>query len=108
RRRTSTDVAAPASAPQTDAVLQSARAGEPDRYLAALLAPAAARAHLLALAAFSSELGRVASAVTREPLMGEIRLQWWRDALEPGASGEPTGNPVADAVRTAVTAHDLR
>ena len=64
-----------------DAVAASARSGEPDRYLAALLAPPDARPHLLALAAFSSELARVPSLVTREPAMGEIRLQWWRDAL---------------------------
>ena len=69
-----------------DAVAASARAGEPDRYLAALLAPPSARHHLLALAAFSSELARVPSVVTREPMMGEIRLQWWRDALEPAGS----------------------
>ena len=64
-----------------DPVIASARSGEPDRYLAALLAPPAARADLLALAAFASELARVPSLVTREPTMGEIRLQWWRDAL---------------------------
>ncbi len=99
---------APAGAPGAgDVVIQSARSGEPDRYLAALLAPAAARPHLVALAAFSSELGRVASAVTREPLMGEIRLQWWRDALSPAGPGALSGNPVADAVRAAALACDL-
>ena len=85
----------------SDAVAASARSGEPDRYLAALLAPPAARAHLLALAAFSSELARVPLAVTREPAMGEIRLQWWRDALEAPHAGTLTGNPIADAVRDA-------
>jgi phytoene synthase len=101
-------VVASPSASQADAVIQSARAGEPDRYLAALLAPAAVRPYLVALAAFSSELGRVASAVTREPLMGEIRLQWWREALAPAEPGALSGNPVADAVRVAVAAGDLR
>jgi phytoene synthase len=85
----------------SDAIAASARSGEPDRYLAALLAPPAARAHLLALAAFSSELARVPLAVTREPAMGEIRLQWWRDALEAPHSATRTGNPIADAVRDA-------
>ena len=64
-----------------ETVAASARAGEPDRYLAALLAPPSARDGLLALAAFSAELGRIGHLVTREPMMGEIRLQWWRDAL---------------------------
>lgn len=88
-----------------DAVVRSARAGEPDRYLAALLAPASSRPHLLALAAFSSELARIAAAVTREPTMGEIRLQWWRDALQPDAGR--TGNPVADVLCEAVAQANL-
>ena len=86
-------------------ILQSARAGEPDRYLAALLAPPPARLHLLALAAFSSELANVSAAVTREPVMGEIRLQWWRDSLAPGVA--PTGNPIADALRAAIAEASL-
>lgn len=90
-----------------DAVIASARAGEPDRYLAALLAPSPARAHLLALAAFSSELARVPLLVTREPAMGQIRLQWWRDALAAPLSPAHTGNPVADAVRAAARHCDV-
>ena len=104
RRRISTDVNGGGTA---ETVAASARAGEPDRYLAALLAPPAAREGLLALAAFSAELGRIGHLVTREPMMGEIRLQWWRDALQPGEAGMRTGNPVADALREAVTRHDL-
>jgi len=102
-------VAEPAASPTApaDAVIAAARAGEPDRYLAALLAPPSARAGLLALAAFASEVGRVPFLVTREPAMGEIRLQWWRDAL--ASSDEParTGNRVADALRDAVVHHNL-
>lgn len=85
----------------------SAKAGEPDRYLAALLAPPSARDGLLALAAFSAELGRVGQLVTREPMMGEIRLQWWRDALQPAGAGMLTGSPIADALRGAVARHHL-
>lgn len=83
-------------------VAQSARAGEPDRHLSALLAPPAVRPHLLALAAFASELSHVSTAVTREPAMGEIRLQWWRDALVSSPDNVRTGHPVADAMRAAV------
>jgi phytoene synthase len=93
-----------ADGPSSDAVAASARSGEPDRYLAALLAPPSARAPLLALAAFSSELARVPQVVTREPAMGEIRLQWWRDVLAAPDNSVRTGNPIADAVRDA--AHD--
>jgi phytoene synthase len=89
-----------------EAVKEAARSGEPDRYLAALLAPPPARPGLLALAAFSAELARIPRLVTREPHMGEIRLQWWRDSLEMPAAIR-TGNPIADALREAVEAHAL-
>src|SRR5262245_27000613 len=89
-----------------DAVVASARAGEPDRYLAALLAPPRARAGLLALAAFASEIARVPYVADSEPGIGEIRLQWWRDALR-GDERAETGHPIADAVRAAARRHAL-
>ena len=46
---------------------------------------AAARA-LWALYAFNAEIARVRERI-REPLPGEIRLQWWRDALDGAAPG---------------------
>ena len=73
-----------------------ARAADPDRTLAALFAPRAARDDLFALFAFNAELARIADQVT-EPGLGAIRLQWWRDAIESAARGEATGQPVADA-----------
>ncbi|MFM9846794.1 MAG: phytoene/squalene synthase family protein [Hyphomicrobiaceae bacterium] len=90
----------------TDAVREAARRGEPDRYLAALLAPKSVRGDLAALAAFSAELARIAQIV-REPMVGEIRLQWWRDALETIARGESTAHPVADALAGAMRRHHL-
>ena len=98
-------MAGSASGAAREVIVASARQGEPDRYLAALLAPLPARAGLLALAAFLSELQRVAWAV-REPAMGMIRLQWWRDALQQ-PEGTRTGSPIADAVRKAARAHAL-
>jgi phytoene synthase len=74
--------------------------------LAALLAPAAEREPLLALAAFAAELARIPHRAVREPFMGEIRLQWWRDALALPA-GESAGSGVADAVRAAARRYDL-
>lgn len=89
-------------------VLELAKAGEPERYLAATLTPERHRAALIALAAFSADLRRIPNLV-KEPLMGEIRLQWWRDAIERYAGDEaPTGHPVADALRIAVRQFDLR
>lgn len=83
-----------------------AREQDPDRYLAALFAPPHARDAHLALVAFNAELAHIADEVT-EPTLGEIRLQWWRDAMQVAAAGEATGNPVADAIGAALLAHDL-
>ncbi len=73
------------------------RATDKDRYLAGLFAPVATRRHLYALYAFASEVARVREAA-REPLPGEIRLQWWRDALAGDGRGEVLANPVAAAI----------
>jgi phytoene synthase len=73
------------------------RAADKDRFLAGLFAPAAARRHLYALYAFAAEIARVRGAA-REPLPGEIRLQWWRDALAGEARGDVAANPVAAAL----------
>lgn len=68
-----------------------------DRYWSALYAPEPVQSHLLTLYAFNIELSRIAEQV-REPMFGEVRLQWWRDALDLSRSGERTGHPVADAL----------
>jgi 15-cis-phytoene synthase len=73
------------------------RAADKDRFLAALFAPAGLRRHLHALYAFNSEISRVRDAA-REALPGEIRLQWWRDALAGQARGEASANPIAAAL----------
>jgi 15-cis-phytoene synthase len=68
-----------------------------DRYLASLFAPAASRPHLFALYAFSFEVSRVREVVS-EPLPGEVRLQWWRDALSVLSQGSAQSNPVSMAL----------
>ena len=52
-----------------------------DRWLAAQFAPAEARGRLVALYAFHQEIARVGELVS-EPMLGEIRLAWWREALD--------------------------
>jgi len=90
------------NAPTREAAVRTiARDGDPDRYLSALFAPAAARDHLLALYAFNVELARVGELV-HEPQLGEIRLQWWRDVLACTCDGEVAGHPVADTLAIAV------
>jgi phytoene synthase len=73
------------------------REGDPDRFFAALFAPADKRPHLHALYAFSLEIARIRDSVS-EALPGEIRLQWWRDALQGEARGDVMANPVAAAL----------
>lgn len=87
-------------------VVESARAHARDYYLSALLAPRKVRDDLLVLAAFEGELNRIPQSVS-EPLLGEIRLQWWRDWIEAIEPGVCSGNPVADAFGDVVLRHDL-
>lgn len=72
-----------------------------DRYLASLFAPADKRDALTALAAFDVEIARVRAAA-REPMPGEIRLQWWREALSGARDSETAAHPVAAALRAAL------
>ena len=88
------------------ALREAAIAREPDRYFAATLAPRAVRADLIALAAFAAELANIPAQV-REPLAGEIRLQWWRDALGEAGAETASGHPVAAAMRTTIARHRL-
>jgi len=77
-----------------------------DRWLAGLFAPSGARPHLYALTAFSHEVGRLRDIV-REPLAGEMRLQWWRDALTGAGRGEAAGHPVAAALSDTIERFNL-
>ena len=61
--------------------LRELRAADYERFLAIQLASAAKRPALYALTALNTELARIAETVS-EPLLGHIRLAWWREALE--------------------------
>jgi phytoene synthase len=77
------------------------RTADKDRYLATLFAPADRRDALLALYAFAHEIATVRDRA-REPMPGEIRLQWWRDVLGGERGGEASANPVAAALMETV------
>lgn len=68
-----------------------------ERFLSALFAPAGKRPHLFALYAFDLEIAHVPNAV-REPMAGEIRFQWWREAIAGERVEEAKANPVAAAL----------
>jgi phytoene synthase len=82
------------------------RTADIDRFLASLFAPAGLRRHLFALYAFNAEIARVREVV-RTPMVGEIRLQWWRDALLGERHGEVRANPVADALIDTIASYRL-
>ena len=82
------------------------RAADKDRFLATLFAPAEHRRALFALYAFNIEVSRVREVV-REPLAGEIRLQWWREVLGGEGRGEVAANPVAAALTAAMARYAL-
>src|ERR1700760_589794 len=73
---------------------QTVRAADPDRYFASLFAPAPQRPYLHALFAFNHEVAHVAESV-REPMLGAIRLEWWRETAEGAAKGAPRNHDVA-------------
>ena len=76
---------------------QLVRAADKDRFLTTLFAPADKRGALHALYAFNLEIARVREAI-REPMAGEIRLQWWREVLSGEHAGEAAANPVVAAL----------
>lgn len=79
------------------ASLNEVRLHDHDRFLTLLFAPIPQRLSLIALYAFNLEIARVAETVT-EPMMGHIRLQWWRETLERLPEGETRGHAVAVAL----------
>ncbi|MCF6443509.1 squalene/phytoene synthase family protein [Nereida sp. MMG024] len=71
--------------------------GDADRFAAVMAAPVAVRRVLFPLFAFNVEVSR-APWVTKEPMIAEMRLQWWRDALEEIAKGTARRHDVVDAL----------
>lgn len=82
------------------------RAADRDRFLATLFAPPGRRGALFALYAFNLEIARVREVV-REPVSGEIRLQWWTDLLCGAGRGEAESHPVASALLATVARYGL-
>src|SRR5437763_1569284 len=82
------------------------RKSDYDRYAAAVFARKSLRSHLYALYAFNYEVAKTAETVS-EPLAGQIRLQWWRDALGELRAGKRREHPVVLALAEVLSAHDL-
>jgi 15-cis-phytoene synthase len=92
---------------ENEAAANLVRTRDRERYWSTLFAPASKRCGLLALYAYNAELAHIAFSVS-EPMAGQIRLQWWRDAVQlPPPPGAKTGNLVADALIAAIAGNDL-
>lgn len=94
----------PAPALTTDArsrLLGELREADIDRYLSLLLMPESARDDLLVLFLFNAEIAAIRDKV-REPLPGEVRLQWWREVLSGERDGEAQAHPVASVLRDVI------
>lgn len=80
------------------------RRHDPDRFLTALFAPSDRREALFALYAFNLEVARSREMV-REPMLGRMRLQWWRETIEELHAGTPRRHYVVDALAASFARH---
>ena len=77
-----------------------------DRFVTALFAPAGPREDLFTLYAFNSEIARIRETVS-EPMLGQIRLQWWRDTMDCLCRGDATHHPLADGLSQLIRRQSL-
>ncbi len=88
------------------ACAQMVERADPLRFRTAMAAPVAARRTLFPLYAFNIEVAR-APWVTQEPMIAEMRLQWWRDVCEEIEQGKPVRrHEVATPLAAAITPSD--
>ena len=82
------------------------RCHDRERFLSCLFAPAERRDALFALYAFNHEVAKTAEVVS-EPMLGQIRLQWWRDSLDGITVGEPREHEVVTPLAAAIKRYAL-
>jgi NADH dehydrogenase [ubiquinone] 1 alpha subcomplex assembly factor 6 len=90
--------------PKISAVARLVRRHDRDRFATALFAPPERREALWTLYAFNYEAARIREAVS-EPILGSIRLQWWREAVDAAVKGGPARQhevaaPLAETIKT--------
>jgi phytoene synthase len=99
-------MAEPVSAATIDALDRDLAAGDRVRWLTLAAVPKQHRLDLLALYAFALELARTREVV-REAMLGQIRLQWWREQLASLSMVPPFAHPVLEALAPALGAGRL-
>ena len=78
-----------------------------DRFQTALFAPSRYREALFALYAFNYEVARVRETVS-EPMLGQIRLQWWRESIAAAYDDGPLRRHiVVEPLTAAIREHRL-
>jgi phytoene synthase len=94
--------------PAADDLDDLIRRVDPDRWLTSrFIGDADARGDVIALYAYDHELAR-ARRVASTPLLAEIRLTWWREALDEIFDGRPVRrHPTAEALAAAVRRRNL-
>lgn len=85
---------------------EALRKGDRDRYLSTLVLTGAHRDAVTALYAFNADVASIRERVS-DPAPGEIRLQWWSDALEGEGHGAVRQNPVADALLDTIARYNI-
>lgn len=100
--------ARPDRTPPLSPVGEEVRRQDRDRFMTALFAPADRREDLFAIYAFNAEVGSIREKV-HEPMIGFMRLQWWRDTLDAiyGTGAAPAGHPVALALAETIRRRHL-
>ena len=97
-------------APQSDSrrhCERELRGHDYDRYLATLMLNGDVRRSATALFAFNLEIARTREIVS-EALLGEMRLQFWRDTIDELYNGKRAReHPVAQELGWAIKQHDL-
>ncbi len=79
---------------------------DPDRYVSAFFFPEESRRSFMALCAFDNEISSSARTIS-EPMIGQIKLAWWREQIDAMYGGRDVHAPVAQALAEAVHKHQL-
>lgn len=87
-----------------DTLMQELRAQDGDLYLSHLFVTTKVRAHVLTLYKAYSDISSIPFDVS-EPMLGHIRLQWWREMLNNPSKNANDGVPIACALQALQLEH---
>ena len=86
----------------TSALVDTVRQRDYAAYLTHVAYARRVQPHFWALRAFQVELATIKDTVSNE-LVGRIRMQWWRDAIESIYAGRPPKHPIAQGLYEAIS-----